>query len=493
MRLPSLLLFIALLAAAGARAAVPASAPASASAPTLVLHGALTGADHRTYRSVPFDVPAGVERITIEFDYTGKDEHNVIDLGLLGPDGALRGWSGGNKRMFTISAVDATPSYLPTPIVAGRWALLLGVPNLRAHGHADYTAKLYFSMGLALADEPALLRQPLRAGPAWYRGDLHSHTGHSDGSCASAQGAAVPCPVFVTARAAQARGLDFLAVTDHNGVAHANTLRELQPYFDNVLLMPGRELTSFYGHANLFGTLAPVDFRVAGDARAGWNALLARLPAHALVSINHPVRPSGETCMGCGWDAATDMRRVQAIEAVNGADADTPYSGIPFWQRQLDAGLRITAIGGSDSHRPDEGALGKPTTVVYASALSQEAVIEAIRAGHVFVDVAGTRDRLLTLRARVGEVKAMMGDALAAPAGTQVQFTVRVEHAAQAQLQLLVDGKAGGLAVEAALDGELAERTLDWLSDGARHTVRAEVRDAQGKLLLLGNPIYLND
>ncbi len=381
---------------------------AHATAPDLILRGSLTGADHQTYRTAPFAVPAGVERITIEFDYTGKEQRSVIDLGLLGPDGALRGWSGGNKRIFTVSGVDATPSYLPTPTRAGKWALLMGVPNMRKDARADYTAKVYFSKTLAVADEPAILRQPLRAAAGWYRGDLHSHTGHSDGSCATRGGGQpVPCPLFLTAQAAAKRGLDFMAITEHNGIAHANTIRELQPYFDNLLLMTGRELTSFFGHANFFGTMAPVDFRV-GRGQKDWNALLARLPDHGLVSINHPVRPSGELCMGCGWDTDTDMRRVQAVEAVNGADADT-HAG---------------------------GAIGSPTTVVYAAELSQTAILDAIRAGHVFVDVAGSPDRLLELTAQAGAASAMMGDTLHVPAGATAAFKVHTVHANGAEVQV---------------------------------------------------------
>jgi len=36
-------------------------------APDLTLTGALTGADHQTYREVAFKVPAGVTRLTVEF------------------------------------------------------------------------------------------------------------------------------------------------------------------------------------------------------------------------------------------------------------------------------------------------------------------------------------------------------------------------------------------------------------------------------------------
>ena len=31
-----------------------------------------------------------------------------------------------------------------------------------------------------------------------------------------------------------------------------------------------------------------------------------------------------------------------------------------------------------------------------------------------------------------------------------------------------------------------------WASDGGRHTLRANVRNADGKLVLIGNPIYVN-
>ncbi|HSX65857.1 MAG TPA: hypothetical protein VLF15_14080, partial [Pseudoxanthomonas sp.] len=49
--------------------------------PDLVLRGELEGRDHQTYRTVPFDVPAGTARITVEFDYSGRDRKTTIDLG----------------------------------------------------------------------------------------------------------------------------------------------------------------------------------------------------------------------------------------------------------------------------------------------------------------------------------------------------------------------------------------------------------------------------
>lgn len=39
--------------------------------------------------------------------------------------------------------------------------------------------------------------------------------------------------------------------------------------------------------------------------------------------------------------------------------------------------------------------------------------------------------------------------------------------------------------------GDDVRRTFDLIADGKRHWLRADVRSADGKILLLGNPIYL--
>jgi hypothetical protein len=130
--------------------------------------------------------------------------------------------------------------------------------------------------------------------------------------------------------------------------------------------------------------------------------------------------------------------------------------------------------------------------VVYAPELSQLAVLDGIRAGHVFVDVEGSGGRVLELNAQAGGTQAMMGDALAAPAGTVVQFRVRVAQAAGSTISLMMDGAAAELLAQPAVGGDDETKGFSWTSDGQRHWLRADVRDAKGKLLLLGNPVYLN-
>ena len=50
--------------------------------PDLVLTGDVTGAQNKTYFEVPFTVPAGTHRISVDFQYTGKEERATLDLGV---------------------------------------------------------------------------------------------------------------------------------------------------------------------------------------------------------------------------------------------------------------------------------------------------------------------------------------------------------------------------------------------------------------------------
>jgi hypothetical protein len=90
-----------------------------------VLTGDVTGAQNHTYFEIPFTVPAGTHRVSVDFQYTGKEQRATLDLGVADPE-RFRGQSGGNKSHFTISETDATPSYLPGAIPAGVWRRICG-------------------------------------------------------------------------------------------------------------------------------------------------------------------------------------------------------------------------------------------------------------------------------------------------------------------------------------------------------------------------------
>ncbi|WP_116367071.1 CehA/McbA family metallohydrolase [Parahaliea mediterranea] len=466
----------------------------------LTLDGAIDERHHNRYIELPFEVPAGTRRINVTFDYP-RGQGVTIDLGMLSPSG-LRGWSGGNKARFTLGEVDATPSYLPGVIEPGQWRLLLGVPNAEPGARVTYQARIELLQGAA-ANTQAFADAPLKAQAGWYRGDLHMHTGHSDGSCMNNAPAKVACPLWMTTQSARERGLDFIAISEHNTRSHFQAQRELQPLLDDLLLLPAQEITTFYGHANLFGSTGFLDFRLT-EADAA--PLLEQLAANGgLLSINHPGLPSNRDCMGCGWTAATDYSAVSAMEVINGGTlratqgwVHSPVSGIPHWLAQLAAGHRLTAIAGSDNHNPQDapespGAVGAPTTVIYADSLSQQGILEGLRSGRVFIDVRGDHpEAVLQLQAATASGQAQMGQVLKAPAGDEVTLSVSVSGVADAAVKAWYRDQRLTPGARQRRQGDTLEAQYTLESDGQPGWLRVEVTSAEGQPLLISNPVYLN-
>ena len=204
--------------------------------------------------------------------------------------------------------------------------------------------------------------------------------------------------------------------------------------------------------------------------------------------------------MGCGWTAKTDWSKVDAIEVVNGGSlatlgAEGPMSGIPFWEGLLDQGYRITAVGGSDNHDPDlatekPGTLGRPTTYVHATALSQPEILKSIRQGRVFIDVLGLPSPRLEVQARLGAQTVEMGGNLIGHPGEKITVKTVAKGLPEGAVVSMRGSAAGDLgqknwpatAEEIEVTLSIAERP-SW--------VRFDIRTAQGSLILLGNPIYL--
>lgn len=486
---PAIVLLLCLLWPAAVHAQEPAREPDQ------TLSGTIDGGDHQRYLRAPFTLPEGTERLVVAFDYTGRDEKTVIDLGIEDPNG-FRGASGGNKASFTIAPADATPSYLPGPLPPGEWALALAIPNIREDTSARWTAKLWFLRG---AEAQWLPGPTAGRGPGWYRGDLHLHSGHSDGSCDSRTGKRVPCPLYRTLEAAAERDLDFVALTEHNATSHAAALRELVPYFDDMLLIPAREVTTFHGHFNVYGVTSFLDFRIAESIDNSFARIAEQVHAlGGLVSINHPRLPSGEICMGCGWTMPeADLAHADAVEALNGSSSaqgggpEGPVAGFPFWLEALREGHRLTAIGGSDNHDPAGsglGAIGVPTTVVHAADLTQPAILQGIRDGRVYLDVTGAGRVHLDFTARAGDSSAAMGGALKGAERTPVELTIELEAPAGAVLEVL-DGSERVATLEAG--GERRSLVSALPGNGERRLVWLKLRAADGELLAVSNPVRI--
>ena len=77
------------------------------------------------------------------------------------------------------------------------------------------------------------------------------------------------------------------------------------------------------------------------------------------------------------------------------------------------------------------------------------------------------------------------------PAGTTVAVEVRVIGAPGGSITLAGDGARLAVLRDPKISGADQTVSFDLTADGARHWLRVDVRDANGKLILLGNPIYL--
>jgi hypothetical protein len=483
----------AVLAIAPAKAAWAQGTDSASSNRDIVLHGAITPAKYQTHEMLAFEVPAGIQRMDVELESPGFAKGMLLTAGMWDP----QRYRGEGRNKFTISTVDATGPYMPGPIVPGTWHIAIGYNYVAPDAHGEFTVRIHLSRQLDPEHYPVL-----NPAPGWYKGDLHSHTGLTDGLCKSQSGTAdVPCPPSHLMDAAAAQKLDFLAITEHNTQAGFNGMMQAQLYYDRMLLIAGEEVTTVKGHANVWGSEDFLDYRLAETGFTANDLFDQAHKLHALVSINHSYWPWDRRCPGCGWGWApiTDFGKVDAIEIVNGYHekgswfTPPPGNGVPFWEAQLAKGFRPTGVGGGDDHRGGEqlsqhDGVGIPTTVVYAKELSQPAILEGIKAGHVFVMANGPDGPPLYLNAG----SAMMGDAIVAEAGKRVDFKLTTQPAPDSELRLLVDGKTAGTLAALKSDGATASSTYAWTSDGKRHWVRAELDDAQGNPLTLTNPIYVN-
>ena len=67
-----------------------------------------------------------------------------------------------------------------------------------------------------------------------------------------------------------------------------------------------------------------------------------------------------------------------------------------------------------------------------------------------------------------------------------------LRDAAGAKVALVEDGKPLAALADPVLSGDGARLTFCVVFDGKRHWLRADLRDAKGRLLTVGNPVYVN-
>ena len=426
------------------------------------------------YQNVPVDVPEGTTRLGVAYAYDRKNGENVIDLGLIEP-GPLelgrtrfRGWSGGERAAITVATGSATPGYWPGPLPPGRWHVQLGLYKVAPGGvDVELTVELGREPQGPSPPVPSPRLDALRRGPAWYRGDLHTHTLHSDGKLT----------VSELAGLAREAGLDFIAITDHNNTAH-----QVETFPENGLLhIVGEEVTTPGGHANVWG-LGPrdfVDFRLL-PGETGIESVVREVTERgALFSINHPV---ARECAQCSWTHPIP-EGVAAIEIWNGHQGPQEQA-VALWDELLRSGRRLTGVGSSDWHRHPQ-VIARGSVRVLAPELSTPAILAAVRQGRVVV-MGEARSETPTLSVRAGAETAAIGETLSVAGGAALRVEVEAPGLAGGRADLYWNGEK---AASSPLGGE--HRVVFERTASAAGYVRAQLYDAEGVIFALTNPIYV--
>ncbi|WP_184350429.1 CehA/McbA family metallohydrolase [Streptomyces olivoverticillatus] len=443
---------------------------------------------------LPVEVPRGVREIAVSYGYDRPavpdgTQGNACDIGIFDERGTelggpgFRGWSGGARTEFAISAEQATPGYLAGPVRPGTWHVVLGPYTVAPQGLA-YEVKVTLRYGRQGATpKPVYPPQHARGrGRAWYRGDNHLHSVHSDGKRTPAEIAA----------AARAAGLDWITTTEHNTTSSHGAWQGL--WGDDLLILTGEEVTTRNGHVVALGTDpgAFIDWRYRARDHAFARFARRIRQTGGLVVPAHPYA----TCVGCNWKFG--YAEADALEVWNGPFTPDDEMAIAAWDGMLVASVRdggrwLPAMGNSDAHREPQ-VVGLPQTVVLADALSREALQEGIRAGRSWI--AESSAVKLSFRATGGNgAHADIGGRL--PVAPDAPVTVRLE----------AGGVPGCTASFVTDQGRLftapvpADGRLEWRTSAAQAAyVRAEVRHPAadggasglpGAMAATTNPIFL--
>jgi hypothetical protein len=353
-----------------------------------------------TYFTLPFSMPANTESFSLTYSYerhhetesqmedgsfSSRKEVNIIDLGLIAPDGAQVGASGSDKLSIFVSETESTPGYHPCKLVSGEWQIIVGAYKVADEG-VDVLYELSFTSKY----------------PRLYKGDLHTHTLASDGVLR----------IEELAQHARSNRLDFLAITDHNLMVSTDTLLE----HAHLTLIPGIEWTHYQGHANFLGVDKPYNEPFFANSIEEVQARFTSARSRgAFISINHPCDPV------CPFLFDMNTLPFDCLEVWNGPMRGSNLQAIGLWHSMLMAGKKVPICGGSDYHR-DSLLLfpGGPTTCVYAMSASPDDILSALKLGHAFItySVHGP-----TLEMTAGE--AILGDSVEFSRVKQVEYTVR--------------------------------------------------------------------
>ncbi len=309
------------------------------------------------YYTLPFDVPVGVVKITVTYDYYKPTKglmgdlkpSNTIDIGLMDEKGNFLGWSGSSHKTIYVGEYDSSAGYLCKKIEPGSWSIIIGAYHVMNEG-----VEVTYSIDFEYEGELLLF------------GDLHMHSTASDGAFSA----------YELGKLGKGKGLDFIGIANHNNFSENLAL----PHIDGLTFIPAVEWTHYKGHMNFFGVPAPFENSFIANTKAEMQSIISHAKSlGAVISVNHPLCP----ICPYKWE---DEYAFDMMEVWNGPMRPSNVKALDWWTSLLKKGRQIPIVGGSDFHKPKQFAkLGNPVTAVYSPSRSAEDILSAIKQGNCFV------------------------------------------------------------------------------------------------------------
>ncbi len=210
----------------------------------------------------------------------------------------------------------------------------------------------------------------------FYRGNLHTHSTRSDGR----QTVAAVCAYYRDA------GYGFVALTDHFMAQYGYPITDdASLHSDDFITLPGAELhagqTLVSGIWHILAVGLPADFAPNLADETGPQIAARALAAGAYVACVHPA-----------WYNLTEadvvsLGPVHAIEIYNGISADhnDRADSCSMLDIMLAQGRRYLACATDDAHFHEKHAdVLRGWVQVRAEALTREAILNALKAGHYY-------------------------------------------------------------------------------------------------------------
>ncbi|MBG9979605.1 CehA/McbA family metallohydrolase [Facklamia sp. DSM 111018] len=468
---------------------------------------------HQSHITYEFYLPAAVDQLEIRFTYDplvesnydhlipcferegiardklqkGDAFRNLLTLSVNDPErfrGAHHYFN--QEQEIRIGEQEASLGFVEGPLLAGNWQVVISChglfsPELKGslevvgYSKEDWQVKRAEVLTKVVSGQRQRERPLSDRSWTFAKAELHAHTIHSDADQTAEE--------IMTE--AQARALDWLAITDHNTITAIDEIQINDYYQTDVQLIPGLEFTTFYGHFLLHGRPEYLFHNWTEVNLGNFESYIAQLKDWPVnITIAHPFDQGNPWCTGCHWDyQVTDLSNVDAIEVWNSPNphlSESNKMAYQAWTDLLAQGYELSGHCGQDWHRashPDERLAY--TYFLLPNQASLEEVLSAHRLGRSYASLRPNLEKMVV--------------------NDCYQLGDRINHASTWQVDIVLTKLEEG---DQIFLKSAKENLKVFISDNDKYVIntsvkmesfsllRLEIRDKNNFLIMFTNSIY---